>query len=278
MEVMLDLDEERPRDDEIMAQHYAIRAEEAGKIPFLGDKEPLSALAAEYELGNPIFRTKVEKLGETYGAIRRTRGDGNCFFRAFMFSYLENLLDTNNKSEAARAKDSVEKCKQTLLDLGHSEFTFEDFLASFTDQLDGVQDGSLRVDKLVESSRDQSVSDSVVMFFRFITSGEIRKRADFFEPFIFGTSGMTVQQFCRTSVEPMGEESDHVHIIALSDALGVPIRIVYLDSSVGDGGKNVEVNFHDFTPSESLLSEPETVKPPVVLLYRPGHYDILYEN
>ena len=25
--------------------------------------------------------------------------------------------------------DSVEKCKQTLLDLGHVEFTFEDFLA-----------------------------------------------------------------------------------------------------------------------------------------------------
>lgn len=76
----------------------------------------------------------------------------------------------------------------------------------------------------------------------------------------------------------MGEESDHVHIIALSDALGVPIRIVYLDSSVGDGGKNVEVNSHDFTPSESPLPDREKMKPLVVLLYRPGHYDILYER
>ncbi|KAI5077664.1 hypothetical protein GOP47_0007488 [Adiantum capillus-veneris] len=275
MEMVLDLDGDRPRDDEIMAQHYAIRAEEAGKISFLGNKEPLSTLAAEYELGNSIFKTKIEKLGEIYGAIRRTRGDGNCFFRAFMFSYLENLLETKNNLEAARVKDSVEKCKQTLLDLGHAEFTFEDFLASFTEQLDAVQDVTLSVDKLVDNCRDQAISDSVVMFFRFITSGEIRKRADFFEPFIFGTSGMAVQQFCRTSVEPMGEESDHVHITALSDALGVPIRIVYLDSSVGDGGKTVEVNFHDFIPSE--LSQ-EKVKPPVMLLYRPGHYDILYEK
>lgn len=196
-----------------------------------------------------------------------------------MFSYLEHILETNNKAEAARAMDSVEKCKQTLLDLGHVEFTFEDFLASFTDQLESVQDASRNsADKLVESCRDQSVSDSVVMFFRFITSGEIRKRGDFFEPFIFGTSSMSVEQFCRTSVEPMGEESDHVHIIALSDALGVPIRIVYLDSSVGDGGKNVEVNFHDFIPSELPLSKQEKVKPLVVLLYRPGHYDILYEK
>lgn len=32
---------------------------------------------------------------------------------------------------------------------------------------------------------------------------------------------MSVQQFCRRCVEPMGEESDHVHIVALSDALQV---------------------------------------------------------
>jgi ubiquitin thioesterase protein OTUB1 len=75
----------------------------------------------------------------------------------------------------------------------------------------------------------------------------------------------------------MGEESDHVHIIALSDALGVPIRVVHLDGSVGDGGKNVEVNFHDFVPP-SPGDEDEKVEPYVVLLYRPGHYDILYRK
>lgn len=30
---------------------------------------------------------------------------------------------------------------------------------------------------------------------------------------------ITVEQFCRRFVEPMGEESDHVHIVALTDAL-----------------------------------------------------------
>ena len=32
---------------------------------------------------------------------------------------------------------------------------------------------------------------------------------------------LTVEQFCRRHVEPMGEESDHVHIVALTDALQV---------------------------------------------------------
>ena len=30
---------------------------------------------------------------------------------------------------------------------------------------------------------------------------------------------VSVEQFCRRYVEPMGEESDHVHIVALTDAL-----------------------------------------------------------
>lgn len=34
----------------------------------------------------------------------------------------------------------------------------------------------------------------VVMFFRFVTSGEIRRRAEFFEPFIQGMSNMSVVQ------------------------------------------------------------------------------------
>lgn len=105
----------------------------------------------------------------------------------------------------------------------------------------------------------------------------------------------------------MGEESDHVHITALSDALGVAIRVVYLDRSSCDAGTPT-VNHHDFIPSMSLLnpspgqgdgpttavtgnSDPSVAPPdkvvvttsenslptPIVtLLYRPGHYDILY--
>lgn len=79
----------------------------------------------------------------------------------------------------------------------------------------------------------------------------------------------------------MGEESDHVHITALSDALGVPIRVVYLDRSSSDSG-GINVNHHDFVPSSGdpsssgSSSSSKITEPFVVLLYRPGHYDILY--
>jgi len=34
----------------------------------------------------------------------------------------------------------------------------------------------------------------VVMFFRFVTSAEIQKRSEFFEPFIMGLTNTTVEQ------------------------------------------------------------------------------------
>ncbi|KAK6252844.1 hypothetical protein QUC31_014564 [Theobroma cacao] len=270
-------------DDDIMQQQSAFHAEEAKKVPFVGDKEPLTMLAAEYESGSPILLEKIKLLGQQYAAIRRTRGDGNCFFRSFMFSYLEYVLESQDHAEVDRIKGNVEECRKTLQSLGYADFTFEDFFALFLEQLDSVLQGnedSISQDELIIRSRDQSISDYVVMFFRFVTSGEIRKRSEFFEPFILGLTNATVEQFCKSSVEPMGEESDHVHITALSDALGVPIRVVYLDRSSCDNG-GVSVNHHDFVPtlgghSNATSGSTEPVSPFITLLYRPGHYDILY--
>jgi hypothetical protein len=35
---------------------------------------------------------------------------------------------------------------------------------------------------------------AVVMFFRFVTSAEVQRRADFFEPFIFGLTNLDVKK------------------------------------------------------------------------------------
>lgn len=73
-------------------------------------QESLSTLEAEYKSGSAILLEKIkvvlffvfvawiyllliilpllQLIGEQYAAMRRTRGDGNCFFRSFMFAYL----------------------------------------------------------------------------------------------------------------------------------------------------------------------------------------------
>lgn len=68
----------------------------------------------------------------------------------------------------------------------------------------------------------------------------------------------------------MGEEADHIMIQALTDALNAAVKVVYLDRS--GGGDESAADIYAFVP-ESL---PTGTEPSVVLLYRPGHYDILY--
>ncbi|XP_024995458.1 ubiquitin thioesterase otubain-like isoform X2 [Cynara cardunculus var. scolymus] len=185
------------KDCDVLKQQSAIWEEDAAKFPFVGDKEPLSSLEAEYKSGSPILLEKIKVLHEQYAAIRRTRGDGNCFFRSFMFSYLEHIVESQDEAEVERIKTNVEKCRRTLQSLGYADFTFEDFFSLFVEQLESVLQGnedSISHDELIMRSRDQSVSDYVVMFFRFVTSGEIRKRSEFFEPFILGLTNTTVEQ------------------------------------------------------------------------------------
>ncbi|CAH8299142.1 unnamed protein product [Eruca vesicaria subsp. sativa] len=182
---------------------------------------------------------------------------GNC-------SSAENVPSFQQDDEQAASKVPYVADKEPLSSLS---------LEQLDDILQGSEE-SISYEELVNRSRDQSVSGYIVMFFRFVTAGEIRTRAEFFDPFITGLSNTTVDQFCKSSVEPMGEESDHIHITALSDALGVAVRVVYLDRSSCDSG-GVTVNHHDFVPVGTNEKE-EACAPFITLLYRPGHYDILY--
>ncbi len=63
----------------------------------------------------------------------------------------------------------------------------------------------------------------------------------------------------------------------------VPVRVIYLDRSMGaamagTGNDHASVNHHDFIP-EAMQADPKLpkpIQPRVHVLYRPGHYDVLY--
>jgi ubiquitin thioesterase protein OTUB1 len=61
-----------------------------------------SSASAEYENGSQVFVTKISNLQTQYGSMRRTRGDGNCFFRSFIYGYLEWLLVQQQEQECQR--------------------------------------------------------------------------------------------------------------------------------------------------------------------------------
>lgn len=159
-----------------------------------------------------------------------------------------------------RFQDIANKSKDELINLGFPQFTIEDFHETFMGVVNKLN-GQCTLTELLESFNDQGLSDYLVVYLRLIVSGFLQKEEEFYSNFIEGER--TVKEFCNQEVEPMGKESDHIHIIALTSCLGVPVRVVYMDR--GEGENCTEHNF------------PEGSEPVVTMLYRPGHYDVLYK-
>lgn len=93
---------ERPTDAEIIAWENAIKRGDAAQRLLVGDPEPLSELAQEYAHGASQFQRKIAALQHDYGLMRRTRGDGNCFYRSFVFSMIEHLMLSGDEAERSR--------------------------------------------------------------------------------------------------------------------------------------------------------------------------------
>lgn len=136
-----------------------------------------------------------------------------------------------------------------------------------------------------------SVSNSVVVFFRLLTSAYIRLHADEFVPFLFDPETfepVEVTKFCEAQVEATGKEagthfliadtglqqtsnriclSDHPQIQALCRALKVAVDIAYVDGSAGLGGgvAAIENGKVDFVRFETEGSDGAN---PITLLYR----------
>nr|CAH7762150.1 unnamed protein product [Callosobruchus chinensis] len=248
------------QDELILAQQRQIEKEISESVALVGALEAITSLDKEYST-DKIYLEKVKDLASKYKYIRRTRPDGNCFFRAFSYANLERLLDTPN--EFNEFYNIAEMSKAILVDLGFPQFTVEDFYDTFMEvlkRLRGIDNKEDAKKELHTIFNEQGYSDYMVVYLRLLTSGQLQKDQDFYSCFIEGDR--TITDFCHQEVEPMYKESDHIHIMAACAAINAGVRVVYMDRGTG---KNCTE--HDI---------PEGRIPTVHLLYRPGHYDILY--
>lgn len=94
-------------------------------IPFVSELQELSVLDNEYT-DDPIYTSKIKYLSSKYKSIRKTRPDGNCFFRAFAYAYLEHLVK-HGKDDYEKFRALAEESKDRLVRLGFPQFTLEDF-------------------------------------------------------------------------------------------------------------------------------------------------------
>ncbi|EHB15408.1 Ubiquitin thioesterase OTUB1 [Heterocephalus glaber] len=193
---------------------------------------------------NNIYQQKIEDLHKKYSCVRKTRPDGNCFYRAFGFSHLEALLDDSKELQPFKAVSA--KSKEDLVSQGFTEFTIEDCHNTFMDLIDQVEKQTSVAD-LLASFNDQSTSDYLVVYLRLLASGYLQHRASSSSP--------------------------------SSRAGGLPSSVSRRRSPCA---RRVTTSTSPPWPRPSACPRtaalfPEGSEPKVYLLYRPGHYDILYK-
>ena len=107
-------------------------------------------------------------------------------------------------------------------------------------------------------------SNSSTCYLKFLTGTELKADPNRFLPYL-EENYVDIDSFCRSHVEPMGKECTMVQVLALAEAFSVQVKIEYLD---GHEINNNKLTQHQFGPEHATTA--------LTLLYRPGHYDILY--
>ncbi|KIW82436.1 hypothetical protein Z517_05463 [Fonsecaea pedrosoi CBS 271.37] len=238
--------------------------------PLIGSKKPLSHLVTEYAQADPTFVVKTKALEATHSAYRQVKGDGQCGWRGAVFGYFEILLRSGDPGLITQELVRLRSFEQTMRSVGIDYDIIIDMFDYTWELFDALKSAVERRDineaVLLNSLNDENISNSIVYHFKMMTSSFMQLQPDRYEAFL----EMPVQQYCLTRIDPANQEIDHVGLQALTDAVIAPayiaLEVAYLDRSTGD-----EVTSYHFVDNAKGW-------PTIRLIYRPGHYDIIYKD
>ncbi|CAI4223067.1 unnamed protein product [Auanema sp. JU1783] len=258
-------------DNEIVLQNELNDAqlkqiEEEQKVhPLIGDKIPIESLIIEYDPEtSKEYHNKAKELAETYCDIRQMRRDGNCFYRALLVAEIELMY--KSKEELYRFETVCKGWQKRLMDLGFPDFTTADFCEYFYEWLTPIKNAEKTMTEVFDELSDDGHANYLILFLRLITSGYLKENSDEYTPFIDDTY-KNLSEYCQIEIEVMWKDADHIAVTGLVNAIGRAIRVEYMDQSAAPNG-----GWHyDFPPDKED-------DPQITLLYRPGHYDLIYKK
>ncbi|KAI9796063.1 MAG: hypothetical protein M1835_004729 [Candelina submexicana] len=287
---------ERLQSDEELANLQKLSNEFTADVPgpLVGRRQSTQAITSEYANADPAFVRKTfvcpwEELGGLQGSPSAYIGklgltaeifslpDCEGRWQLWLASYFETLVRLGDKERLQIEEARLKSLDNLLRSVGWEEHAYEDFveetilLLRSTAASIPVTDGGAA---LLNSFNDPNISNAIITHFRLITSAWMKTHAEAYQSFVID---QTVEQYCASEIEPYQVEIEHLGMKALIDALikpaGFAVEILYLDRTASE-----EVNSHRFEPDLSLGAPAYSDAPTVRLLYRPGHYDILYKR
>ncbi|KAG0519977.1 hypothetical protein BDA96_08G033200 [Sorghum bicolor] len=240
-------------------------------------QEPLSHLVCG-AAGKPIPQYKFKILSEYYACFRPMRRDGSQFYRAFLFSYLENLGKMQgSQAEVTRLMECVARSRVNFLRLewndayfSNPEAFFSSVVSEFEHLVNSVANG-LNADELYKISLQEISSSRILSLLRLLTEVQIRTYEAHYnrEQSQNQNEKINALLFCKESVRPFGADVISLQMMALPQALGIPLHLAAVDGTVNDGP--VQVKCIDIIPRSGPLSSSRkyylssaTDKPPVL--------------
>ncbi|CAO1939964.1 unnamed protein product [Urochloa humidicola] len=251
--------------DLIVSQDFEVPHEDF-KVLHVQDKRTISQAKCYYNIKTSV----ADELSEFYSSFRVVLGDGECFYRSFIYSYLELVLENDDYSEEDRLLSAIEEVSLGCMSL---EWLYDDFYKPCTAFKELVQKvkswkaetRAVRRTLLLAYFGDYKETEDILTFLRLTSASWILTHQAEFSAFYVVEDGMTLEQHCRAKIIKSRSYADHLAISALSQALGIPIQIFCLRSGFI---QDIDMNH----------SGQSTRVPTVSLAYTGIHYDILYSN
>jgi len=187
-----------------------------------------------------LFHTNALNLQHAYYGFRPVHGDGECFYRNFIFSYLEQVLDRQDAHEERRLLAVVKGLARKHARLAlTSEFSrthkaFKKLIKNVKRWKHVSNSRSYRRQRLLEFFSGYDTTNDIFSFLRIVAAVWICSHSEQFEPSIPELSeDLTLRDWCFREVIQRKVYTDHVQITALVTALGVPLRVEYLSQAEG---------------------------------------------
>ncbi|KAF4962988.1 hypothetical protein FZEAL_10963, partial [Fusarium zealandicum] len=260
---------------DMAAQQAAAKDYEPGVK--VGNKISSTAITHEYAKADPVFIEKTATLPQMYSHYRPIQGDGNCGWRAIGFSYFEKLIESGDQAKVEGEVARLLSMSQMLATVGGYSY-FEDWademIGLLRDVAQNINNPQLAHLLVQERWNDPNVAGGIIYYLRLLVATYLKANAATYDCFL--TDGLNISAYCSQSIEIIDREIEHLGIVALVNVLLKPVDLVleiaYLDLSPGE-----QVNRYRF-PDEANGQDPANLGPIIYLLYRPGHYDILYRS
>ncbi|KAG8674210.1 hypothetical protein FPOAC1_000173 [Fusarium poae] len=243
----------------------------------VGNKILSDAITNEYAKADPVYVEKTIALPQTYSHYRPILGDGNCGWRAIGFSYFEKLIESGDQAkiegEVARLM-SMNPLLTTVGNYPYWEEMAEVMLDHLREVAQNVSNPQYAHQLNHEKWNEPGTSDSMIYYLRLLVGTFIKNDPTTFEPFV--TDGSGVAGYCSQQIDIPNREIEEIGVSALVQILLKPVGFV-LEVAMLDRSMGSEVNHYRW-PEEANGQNEADLGPIIYLLYRPGHYDVLYKS